>query len=152
MGLTYGLKTPKDLLAKLNREHVRLEREVTSDDFFNFVVTAYHIIDWIKNDPSVPAEAKVEISSLYANTHIAVCRDIANASKHFALKKDYKGRVTEKVSAISDYGTGRYGKGQFGVGEESIVVVLTDGQRFDTLALSQKVVAIWTEFFAKHHL
>jgi hypothetical protein len=74
------------------------------------------------------------------------------ACKHFSLSKDYKNRVTEKVNAIADHGTGRYGKGAFGVGEESIVVVLTDGRRFDALDLAQEVIRVWTGFFTKHAL
>ena len=152
MSLTYGLKAPRDMLAKLRREHARLKKEVSSDDVFNFVVTAYHITDWIKNDPSAPTAAKADLDSMYANTYIAVCRDLANASKHFALDKNYKGQVTAKTSAISGYGVGRYGKGAYGTGEQSIVVVLTDGQRFDVLSLAQEVVNAWDAFFAKHGL
>src|SRR6266487_1410203 len=123
MSLTYGMKTPRDMLAKLQRERARLDNEVSGDNLFNFVVTAYHIIDWIKNDPSVPAPAKTEVVSMYGNTHVAVCRDLANASKHFALDKNYKGQVAAKTSAISGYGVGRYGKESYGAGEQSIIVV-----------------------------
>jgi len=152
MSLTYGLKAPRDMLEKLNREHTQLKKEVSRDTLFNFVVTAYHITDWIKNDPSVSTTAKDELRSMYTNTYIAVCRDLANASKHFALDKNYKGLVTAKTSAISGYGVGRYGKGGYGVGEESIVVVLNDGQRFDALSLAQGVVDAWNGFFVKHAL
>jgi len=152
MSLTYGLKTPRDMLGKLHREYGRLKDEVSSDNLFNFVVTGYHIIDWIKNDPSIPTPAKTAVKSMYKNTHIAVCRELANASKHFALDKTNKSPVVAKTSAISGYGVGGYGKGAYGTGEESIVVVLTDGQRFDALELAQNVVAAWEEFFAKHGL
>jgi len=152
MSLTYGLKSPRDMLAKLRRDHVRLNEEVSSDNFFNFVVTAYHIIDWVKNNPSVPASAKNDVGSVYGNTYIAVCRDIANASKHFALDPKYKGQITAKTSAISGFGVGRYGAGGYGVGEESIMVVLNDGQRFDGLQLAQEIINAWDVFFAKHSL
>ena len=55
MTRTYGLKTAKDLLAKLERDAQHLRNEVSSDLFFNFSVTAYSLVDWISNDPSVPA-------------------------------------------------------------------------------------------------
>ncbi|SRR6266487_708322 len=152
MSLTYGMKTPRDMLAKLQRERARLDNEVSGDNLFNFVVTAYHIIDWIKNDPSVPTPVKTDVQSMYSNTYVAVCRDLANASKHFALDKNYKGSVTAKTSATGGYGVGRYGKGGYGIGEQSIVVVLTDGQRFDALELAQKVLDAWGAFFATHGL
>jgi hypothetical protein len=37
--LTFGLKTPRDLLEKLKRDATLLDDEVTSDRFFNFAVT-----------------------------------------------------------------------------------------------------------------
>ena len=150
MALTGGLKSPRDMLEKLKREYERLKQEVSSDGFFNFVVTGYHITDWIKNDPSVPASAKQDLGSMYKNTHIAACRDIANASKHFTLDPKYKGQVTAKTSATSGWGVGRYGKGSFGVGEESIVVVLIGGERFGALELAQEVVSAWETYFLKH--
>jgi hypothetical protein len=86
VSLTFGLKTPRDMLGKLKREHERLEAQVTSDDFFNFIVTAYHLIDWIDKNPSVPEPARTEVKTLYRNPYIAICRDLANASKHFVLQ------------------------------------------------------------------
>jgi len=152
MALTSGFKTPRDMLAKLHREHDRLAAEVTPDNLFNLVVTAYHIVDWIKNDPAVPQPAKDDLASMRANTYLAVCRDVANASKHFTLDKNYKNQVTAKTSAISGYGVGGYGKGPYGVGEYSIVVVLTDGQRFDSHELADGVLQAWDAFFSKHGL
>lgn len=152
MSLTYGLKTPWDLLRKLEREHTRLMREVSSDNFFNFTVTAYHLIDWVKNDPTTPQAAIDGLSMLYSSTYLATCRDIANASKHFALNKGYKNQIVEKVSVISGYGKGRFGAGEYGKGEESIVVVLTDGQRCDALQMAQEVMSVWVDFFREHQL
>jgi hypothetical protein len=67
MSLTYGLSTAKELLEKLQRDAALLDEEVTSDRFFNFVVTGYSLIDWVKNDPVVPAAAKVVVSSFYSD-------------------------------------------------------------------------------------
>ena len=152
MALTSGLKTPRDMLAKLHRERERLAAEVSPDNLFNLVVTAYHIVDWIKNDPAVPQPAKDDLASMRANTYVAVCRDVANASKHFTLDENYRKQVMAKTSAISGYGVGGYGKGAYGVGEHSIVVVLTDGQRFDSRELAYGVVQAWDAFFTKHSL
>ena len=152
MTLTSGLKTPRDMLSKLHRERTRLDEEVNPDNLFNFVVTGYHIKDWIKNDPSVPQAAKDDLASIRSNPFLGACRDVANASKHFTLDKGYKGQVAAKTSATSGWGIGGYGKGPYGVGEYSIVVVLTDGQRFDARELAQGVIGLWEAFFAKHSL
>ena len=152
MSLTAGLKTPRDMLAKLHTEHSRLKTSVTSGDLMNFTITGYHLIEWIRKNPSTSVTAKNELEAMYRNPDIGVCRDITNESKHFALKKDYEDRVTDKTSAMSGYGVGGYGKGPYGIGEESIVVVLLDGTRFDSLTWAQRVVDAWDAFFAKDGL
>ena len=65
MSLTYGLQTAKELLEKLRRDAALLDEEVSSDRFFNFVVTGYSLIDWIKNDPAVPAAEGGRVTTLF---------------------------------------------------------------------------------------
>jgi hypothetical protein len=149
----YGLKTAGDLLSKLRRDRERLRKQITPDRFFNFVVTGYHIIDWIKHDPSVPQSAKNDRGSMFDNPHVQICQDLANASKHFELdpKRARRDPVVEKTSAVSNfaYGTGAYGEGPYG-GGESVVIVLAEGKRIDALRFADAVVEAWEAFFAKH--
>ena len=72
MPLTFALKDPSDMFAKLHHEHERIEQEVTSYDLFNFVVTAYHLKAWVKNDPVVPQAAKDDLKSSIWRTSISL--------------------------------------------------------------------------------
>ena len=63
MSRTYGLRTASDLLAKLEHDAQLLRDEVSSDRFFNFVVTAYSLADWIKNDPAVPTAGQSQVGT-----------------------------------------------------------------------------------------
>lgn len=150
MSITYGLTSVRDLLAKLKRDAEILEVEVTSDGFFNFVITGYSMIDWVKNDPSLLPSAKdqASLNSLRIDPFIRVCGDIANASKHFILTTRVP--VTSSASSISGFGVGRFGSGGYGVGEESIAVELNDGTKFDCLDLVHSVVLSWENFFETH--
>lgn len=85
MSLAPGFQSARDLLEKLRRDLDLLEREVTSDGFFNFVVTAYSLFDSIENDGDVPAPAKTALRALRQSTKLEVCRDLANSFKHFQL-------------------------------------------------------------------
>ena len=152
MALTAGMKTPRDMLGKLHTEHARLKTKVSSGDLMNFAITGYHMIEWIKRNASTTAVVKSDLETMYRNADIGVCRDIANESKHFELKKGYQDRVTDKTSAVGGFGAGRFGMGDYGTGEESIVLVLLDGSRFDSLTWAQRVVDAWDAFFAKHGL
>ena len=110
------------------------------------------MIDWVKNDPSVPPCAKGDVQTLYSDTWLKVCRDLANASKHFELKPNSRNRppVTADASSSSGFGVGRFGKGEFGIGEESIEIELNTGTTFQCAELVNGVIASWQTFFAAH--
>lgn len=150
MALTFGLTSICDLLAKLQRDAAALDEEVTSDRLFNFVVTGYSMIDWVRNDPSVPSTAKAPaIVQGLSNDHwLKVCGDIANASKHFTLTR--RAPITVSASSSRGFGVGRFGKGGYGVGEEIIEVHLNDGTSFHCLDLVQGVLSSWQTFFSAH--
>jgi hypothetical protein len=83
---------------ELQRDPTTLDEEVTSDKFFNFLVTTDSLRKWLENDPSVPASAQRGVLSLYVDKYLKACRDLANGSKHFTITP----KIT--VSATSDTG------------------------------------------------
>ena len=127
MSLTFGFSSIKDVHAKLLRDAAMLGEEVTSDALFNFVVTGYSMIDWVKNDPSVPsgAKTKIEVESLFSDQWLKICGDLATAVKHFTLTQ--RTPITSSATSGQGFGVGRFGKGAFGIGEEGIDVnLMTD--------------------------
>ena len=151
MSRTYGLQTAKDLLAKLERDAQLLREEVSSDRFFNFVVTAYSMVDWTRNDPIVPGSAKTALTKFRDQSEIQICRDLANASKHFQLNPHLNPNHTV-ASADSDqgFGLGRFGVGGFGVGEEEITVWLSKGNGVNGLNVMEDALREWKAFFQTH--
>jgi hypothetical protein len=154
MSLTYGLQTARDLLEKLRRDAKLLDDEVSSDRFFNFVITGYSLIKWVEKDPSVPVSAKTkpEIDGLYKNHWLKVCGDIANASKHFTLDLKKRKPITSGANVSTGWGCGRWGKGGWGVGEEQIDIVLNDGTAISGLNFITNVLKEWEQFFKKHNI
>lgn len=152
MALTYGFSSICDLYEKLLRDATALDEEVTSDRLFNFVLTGYSMIDWVKNDPSVPESAKdcAAVEGLYSDQWLKICGDLATACKHFELEK----RVPITAAATSDngFGMGRYGKGGYGLGEENIHIELNDGTCYPCLDLVNGVKETWQRFFATHKI
>ncbi len=145
-----SLRSAADLLQKVRRDAALLDDEVTSDRFFNFVVTAYSLIDWIDHDPTVPiaAKAPAEIAALRADQWLLLCGDAATGAKHFKLTRRTPTAV--KVSVASGFGVGRYGKGKWGIGEEHITVHMPDGRVYGTLELVRGVLDTWAAFFSRH--
>jgi hypothetical protein len=149
MCLTFGFASPRDLFEKLERDAALLEDEVTRDRFFNFVLTGWSLVDWVKHCPTPPRQ--VDLDNLRAVPCLKVCGDLATASKHFKLTD--RAPITDSAtSSRGAYGTGRHGKGVYGVGEESIRVELNDGTTFDALGLTRQIVSTWRDFLASHGL
>jgi hypothetical protein len=150
MSLTPGLNSAVDLFRKLQRDVARLDLEVTDDQFFNLVITGYSLIDWVKNDPSLPVTARTpdSIAGLHNEPWLKVCGDLANASKHFVLTT--RKPVTSEVTSKSGYGIGRYGKGAFGEGERDIEVHIHGAPIWSALEFSLGVLQAWIAFFERH--
>lgn len=148
MSLTYSFDKTRDLFEKMSRDAILLEETVSGDRAFNFIITSFHIKDWIKNDPSVPQSAKHDLTSIQDNKYFKICRDLANASKHMVITK-YQPSSTD-TSSSQGYGVGRYGKGAYGIGEENIKITHSDGSVISILELKDKMMSLWTDFFSKH--
>jgi len=152
MSLTPGLTSALDLLHKLQRDVERLNKEVTSDDFFNFVITGYSLIDWVKHDASLPESARTseEIDRLYKEPWLKVCGDLASASKHYTLTR--RKSVVTSAESQRGWGKGRYGKGGYGVGEEAIVIRINNDTEWTALEFACGVLQAWLHFFERQDL
>jgi hypothetical protein len=150
VGLTPGLNSAVDLFHKLQRDVARLDRAITHDQFFNLVITGYSLIDWVKNDTSLPAAARTSesITGLHKEPWLKVCGDLANASKHFVLTT--RKPVVRRVTSKSGFGIGRYGKGAFGEGERDIEVHIDGAPIWSALEFSVGVLQVWIAFFERH--
>lgn len=152
MSLTPGLDHAVDLFGKLRRDAELLNDGVTSDRFYNFVVTAYSLIDWVKQDESLPEAARTKsgIQALHDEPWLRVCGDLATASKHFKLTR--RTAVTASASSTGGYGMGRFDKGTYGTGEESIEVQINDGSTWTALEFATGVIQAWLQFFGRHEI
>jgi hypothetical protein len=150
MGLTPGLSSAVDLFHKLQRDIVRIDKEVTSDCFFDMVITGYSLIDWVKNDPSLPPSARtpIEIATLHSTPWLKVCGELANASKHFKLNR--RAPVVNAATSKTGYGLGRYGISSYGKGEEDIEVEVDNGSVWAAREFAVGVLQAWLEFFERH--
>ena len=82
---------------------------------------------------------------------ISICRDLANASKHFKL--DYKNRKIDSAKSVQGcFGTGRFGKGDYGIGEEKITIKCSDGHEYKALEIARSILKVWDDFFKEHNI
>jgi hypothetical protein len=148
MPLPERYDSPRGLLNKLVRLGRYLEEEVTWDLFNDFALTAYHLCEWVKNDPSATPGIVSDAKALEATTELQACRDAANTIKHKLITR-YKPK-TKDTDVAEGYGVGRYGRGGYGVGEQQVTISMADGPVFDGLLLSREVVQLWQAFFERY--
>jgi hypothetical protein len=97
------------LLDKLKWDYAQFEDGWTEYRTFNFVITAYHLyVDWIKSAGSRSQKLRKGIISAHPQGKLLfnTLRDITNATKHWKLDAENKGRqiVSEVTSPqIADW-------------------------------------------------
>jgi hypothetical protein len=126
-----------DLLVKAGSDLSRLETLVSSYDVFNCLCTLNHIPDWISKDEKQNASVKEAAANLKQNPKVDAVRQLCNRAKHFKVA-DKSPRTRMEVG----FGAGRYGRGDYGVGEPSYTAEV-DGQTMSVLDLLRDVAAEW---------
>lgn len=160
----FGMRSPRDLYDKLLVDAAKL-KGMHPHDVFNFFVTAYHMLDWIKEGPAKesPAIAEDLEATLRNNTFVRVCRDFANASKHFRATRyssKHPPAVLSAVSARSDttgaitytriLPTGEMVSKSFD--EYGGLIIGTDDGYYTLSEIRDGLLALYAAFFQKHGL
>ncbi len=97
-----GIKNCRALFKKLKFEKDRLDSKWNEYDFFNFVITAWHLqADWINNDKTENLDyprSKINKVPPAMKEVIDIARDIALGSKHFKLdQKSEKRKIVKEI-------------------------------------------------------
>ena len=160
---------PGDLLAKVRRDRDALLLAVEAEDetslrdkLFDFSVTAYHVVDWVRSFH--PNLEEAVYSHLDSEPSLQACRDLANSSKHFALNplsSAYRNHppsidAVDHTIPVSTAGS----ISSLGVDTKRVVsvsstwrplkVAFVAGQRVRVEEIATEAVSAWERFFAQH--
>ena len=145
----YTLRTPRDLLDKAKREYSKLQATPSTDTVFNFFVTAYHVIDYVKVLATV---SPTFIDSMYADDDFKLCQFLCNKGKHLELRKPAPyGAKHEPAVEGGTLGTFLLGADRLG-GPERYIVVVDDSEEIDVVELGKRLLDKWEKFFADNHI
>jgi hypothetical protein len=115
-------------------------------DVFNFFVHCHHLVDWIASDAALPQSMPEEAHALVRESNdLKLCADLANRSKHCALKWARTGDVSTGPSANDATVT-------FDRGVKHAFRVSSGGEDRDALDLARSCVATWREFLTRRGL
>jgi len=152
-----ALQNPQDLLSKLKREGVRLNKAVENqsgdemvDNFFNFCVTAYHISDWLLNTPGAPPIRKEVHDFIEGTPVLSACRDICCHAKHFRVSSPFTKKLEVSLTSITREISS---SGQMSLkGTVDFDIIMNDGIRFRSGSFTNKAISSWEVFFRDHNV
>lgn len=85
----HDFSTPRNLYEKILRDSDRLDSEISGDNLFNFMATAYRLQAWIKKSPMAQHETiKRLLRKASRNPFMQNCAAVLEGKKHFALEVD----------------------------------------------------------------
>ncbi|MFC2084314.1 hypothetical protein ACFLS9_04590 [Bacteroidota bacterium] len=91
----HDFSTPRNLYEKLVRDGQKLDIVVNGDNVFNFVSTAFHLQQWIKQSPLVSSEVvKRLLRKISRDENVKHCQKIIQAKESFKLEIFDKGSKT----------------------------------------------------------
>jgi len=132
---------------KAKREFARMKLSPNIDTVFNFYVTTYHIIDYVKEQPTV---SKAAIKAFDADEDFQKCDFICHKGKHLKLTRQrwqeppfntFKTR--HELGALFDGAP--FDEVCFYASERYCLVV--NGKETNVIALGQQLLEKWEVFF-----
>jgi hypothetical protein len=164
-----GIGGWKQYYARLIRSEERLRRENSVDSLLDFILTCNHLVDWIEKDPDATSTAK---SSLFiyvtdnngkqrkvpANLWLGICRDIANATKHYEHDSNYAQYV--RIESVNWPPSSWYSGANQGIRSLDAHVIVkanysteNDGDQYLTFdKLVKKLMEYWTSLLNQDFL
>lgn len=140
----FGIKTPADLLKKLESEYERFQTDSSDENLYNFFLTANHLKDYLKNTNAV----KQVILDIFASDQdIRDGKDPCDKAKHHTL--------TGRPNPTTWTWTGEIGGapiGMLAVGAGDKRIMFSGSREIDVDWLADRVMLKWRGFFTIHGL
>jgi len=109
--------------------------EDAEDYLYAFFQNCYHLRDWIS------AEGGPSLDQLFESSdELRLCRDVCNMTKHLQLTR--QPATGAEPSLAREYA----GQGQGWFDDDSTLVVLSRGTKWDARELAGRCLAVWEEF------
>jgi len=157
MSGAFGLSTPRDLLAKLQRELGRLRDSPNDRDVaINYFVTAEHILDWlIPGESGRPRRKKIRESEPL----LMVVSHLANSAKHHSQLSSHHQSVSSSGQAGGYFPATYFPPSYFACshfGGRVLSVILKGkaahefGPSISTIELAERVYSYWESHHSEY--
>lgn len=142
----FEIASPRDLLKKAKRDYVKMKADTSTDTVFNFFVTTYHIVDYVK---ALGTVGDSTIEQLYADDDFKICQFLCNKGKHIKLRsgEPYEAQYQPPIEGGM---VGSFVLNSDVLGGPERFVVLAGTQEVDVIELGQMLLDKWEAFFLAH--
>jgi hypothetical protein len=126
------------------------------DDVRNFFQNAWHLKDWVKNDPELDAAHRDKVEGDVARIEaLQICADLANRSKHLKLERkrldaDISKRSTHIYAGAEHLSLDGTGASTPGHGELIFTILAADGREFGVLETAAQAVEEWRTLLKRY--
>ena len=123
--------------AKLTRAYNNTE--LYDDDLYHFFQDAWHLKDWIKNDPLVSGNVRAQVEEALSQVQaFRIAADFANGTKHMALDRPRadNAQFTERKVTVK--------LGHSGPALQERVLTLADGSQTTAEAVATTLMREWS--------
>jgi hypothetical protein len=135
-----------DVFHKLKHEVGKLETNIHVYDFFNFVITAHILQEWLLKDSTLPDVMRLKAKEIEKNQFWQVCKEISNGNKHF-----YLDHGTKTITGISQVRLNPksfdWGLSLEGGGYQAFVIGLRDGHFIGPRQLEDEILKMYEDVF-----
>jgi hypothetical protein len=135
--MTGGWRTQFERLQRWYRRASNAADPIDRLDFlYAFFENAFHLRDWLV-DAGVVSHSDMR-AFFNAHEDMRLCRDLANAHKHFSIRDPSQPLPPSEVHEYSPKGGS--------LSADVSLVVLSDGKKHDVVDLAGRILHHWTNF------
>ena len=126
------------------------------DDVWSFFQNAWHLKDWIKNDPELSQKDRDAVEGDVGGLEVLrICADLANRSKHLRLEHKRLDANISKRSTHIHAGAVHLSLSSGssvvpGYAELIFTIVADDGREFGVIETAEQAVAEWRELLNRY--
>jgi hypothetical protein len=140
------LEISKDLYDKMKYDFNMLENHRSSYNFFNFILDANHLIEWIEKDETVSKTELEKAKKIRKLSSYELLNDIANRSKHFIRRKQYRENPISKDEVIPGFSFAHFDYSKLNYGGP-IFIIEQHGTEIDLYEECKVIFNFYKEIF-----
>lgn len=146
MKATHDFQTPRNIFEKLIRDYEHLDLLVSGDAMFNFVSTAYHFQEWIKNSPLQSSEpVKRLLRKTSRHKYIKICKEIITAKKNYQIIVEDPGLPEGHEMDFTKIPV-KHDKKSYSEGSKQFVFKVGD-EEFDPFQFKEEIMKLYSTYF-----